>query len=180
MSAGRGAGYLSADAFSRARNVRLVLTDCDGVLTDAGVYYSERGEELKRFSLRDGMGVERLRVHAGIETGIVTREAGGAVRARAEKLGITELHLGALDKAAVFRAVASRAGLRLDEVAFVGDDVNDLPALGLAGFSACPADALAVVRDSVHFVSPSAGGHGAFRDVVEFVLRARLGAMPIP
>ena len=173
-------GSVSEDAIARARSIRLVLTDCDGVLTDGGAYYSDQGELLKRFSLRDGMGVERLRVHAGVETGLVTRETAGPVRARAEKLGIVELHLGALDKAAVVREVSGRLGFALDEIAFLRDDVHDLPALDICGLSACPADAFPAVRERVDFVCPSSGGHGAFRDLAEFVLRARLGVTPVP
>jgi 3-deoxy-D-manno-octulosonate 8-phosphate phosphatase (KDO 8-P phosphatase) len=173
-------GSVSAETVARARRILLLLTDCDGVLTDGGTYCSERGEEFKRFSLRDGMGVERLRRHGSVETGIVTSEASGPVRARAEKLGITELHLGVRDKGAVVREVAGRRGLELDEIAFLGDDVNDVPALELCGLSACPVDAFSTVRARVHFVCPSAGGHGAFRDLAELILRARLGMTPGP
>ena len=173
-------GTVSADTVERARRIRLVLTDCDGCLTDGAAYYSNRGEELKRFSLRDGMGVERLRIHARIETGIITREEGGPASARAEKLGVAELHLGAVDKSEVVRAVAVRRGLSLEEIAFLGDDVNDILALDLCGLAACPADAFLAVLKHVHFVCPSAGGCGAFRDLAEFLLRAQLGTTPVP
>src|SRR5215470_15127268 len=96
------------DALQKAKRIRLLLTDVDGVLTDGGVYYSAAGEELKRFSMRDGMGVERLREIAGIDIGIVTREDAGPIVARAEKLAIVELHTGARDKLAVVRGIAER------------------------------------------------------------------------
>jgi 3-deoxy-D-manno-octulosonate 8-phosphate phosphatase (KDO 8-P phosphatase) len=161
------------DFAARARQLRLVLTDCDGVLTDGGVYYSERGEELKRFNIRDGMGVERLRKLAGIETGIVTGEFSGSVSRRAEKLGITECHLGARDKAAVVRGILERLNLHSGEVAYLGDDVNDLPAFGVVGLTACPADALDEVAAAAQVVLKRAGGQGAFREFAELVLRAR-------
>lgn len=166
-------GWTPPDIALLARRLRLVLTDCDGVLTDGGVYYSERGEELKRFNIRDGMGVERLRTLAGIETGIVTGELSGAVLHRAEKLGIAECHLGAKDKAAVLRDIMARLNLGSDEIAYLGDDVNDLPAFALAGLTACPADAFAPVRAAAQVVLEASGGHGAFREFAELVLKAR-------
>ena len=98
----------------RAHPIRLLLTDSDGVLTDNGVYYSAAGEEMKRFSIRDGMGVERLRVFAGVEVGIITGERSSAVQRRAEKLGIPELHLGIRDKPAVLDELLARLGLTAD------------------------------------------------------------------
>ena len=118
---------ISSDIALRARQVKLVITDCDGVLTDGGVYYSARGEELKRFNIRDGMGVERLWKLAGIETGIITGENSPSVARRAKKLGIIECHLGAKDKAAKVGAILESRNLSAREVAYLGDDVNDLP-----------------------------------------------------
>lgn len=172
-------GALSDDVLERARRVRLVLTDCDGVLTDGCVHVSEHAEELKSFSLRDGMGVERLRVHAGIETGILTREVSGFAKARARKLSISELHTGVHDKAEVARSIAARKGLGLEEVAYLGDDVNDLGLLRAAGLSACPSDAFFLVLPAVRFVCPSPGGRGAFRDLAELVLFARRSETPL-
>jgi 3-deoxy-D-manno-octulosonate 8-phosphate phosphatase (KDO 8-P phosphatase) len=171
-------GSLPAELLERARRVRLVLTDVDGCLTDGCVWVSEKGEELKRFSLRDGMGVERLRTHLGIPTGFVTREATGFAAARARKLGVSLVETGAREKADVVRAVAARRKCDLAEVAFLGDDVNDLATLELVGLAACPADAFALVRPAAHFVCPSPGGGGAFRDLAELVLYANLGETP--
>jgi 3-deoxy-D-manno-octulosonate 8-phosphate phosphatase (KDO 8-P phosphatase) len=158
----------------RATRIKLVLTDCDGVLTDAGVYYSARGEELKRFSLRDGMGVELLR-NAGIETAIVTREKSEIVLRRAEKLKI-HAHLGVADKAAALDDILSHHGARPSEVAYIGDDVNDLGVIErLRGEGLCgaPRDAMTEVAGRVHFVASHPGGYGAFRDFAEWLLRAR-------
>jgi YrbI family 3-deoxy-D-manno-octulosonate 8-phosphate phosphatase len=159
----------------RLAAVRLLLTDCDGVLTDAGVFYSARGEELTRFSRRDGMGVDRLRA-AGIETGLVSREDSPIAARRAERLRLAEVHLGVTDKLAAIAAVASRRGLELEQVAFIGDDVQDLDALRAVGLSGCPADAEPEVRDAVHFVASRRGGHGAFREFAELILTARAAA----
>jgi 3-deoxy-D-manno-octulosonate 8-phosphate phosphatase (KDO 8-P phosphatase) len=160
----------------RALRLKLVLTDCDGVLTDGGVYYSATGEELKRFDIRDGMGVERLRNLAGIETGIVTGENSPSVVQRAQKLGIAECHLGCKDKAATVLAILERRKLRAEEVAYLGDDVNDLPAFTIVGLTSCPGDAFDEVKTAADLVLENPGGHGAFREFAEIVLQARAGA----
>ena len=164
---------LPAELRDRARRVKLVLTDCDGVLTDAGVYVSADGERLKRFSLRDGMGVERLRTIGNIPTGIITREQSAIVAKRAEKLRIEELHLGVRDKLPTVRAIAAARDLSLEEIAYIGDDMNDLEVLDRVGLSAAPADAEPLVLDRVHYVCQRAGGHGAFREFAELVLAAQ-------
>lgn len=158
----------------RASRVKLVLTDCDGVLTDNGVYYSARGEELKRFSIRDGMGVERLR-NAGIETAIITGENAEMVLKRADKLRI-RAHLGIKDKAGALANILAQHRARADQVAYIGDDVNDLGAIegvldgGLVG---APADAMPEVARRVHYQTRAVGGHGAFREFAEWILTAR-------
>ncbi len=164
---------LSPELLSKAARIRLILTDCDGVLTDAGVYYSERGEELKRFNIRDGMAVERLRNLAGVDVGIVTGERSGSVVKRAEKLAITEYHLNAKDKDAVVRSILVRLGLQTEELAYIGDDVNDLPAFALAGLTACPADAVDEIRAQADIILKKCGGHGAFREFSEIIISAR-------
>jgi 3-deoxy-D-manno-octulosonate 8-phosphate phosphatase (KDO 8-P phosphatase) len=153
----------------RASRIKLVLTDNDGVLTDTGVYYSEHGEELKRFSIRDGMGVERLR-NIGIETGIITGETSGSVKKRAEKLLITELHLGIKDKPRVLAEILERKNLKRENIAYIGDDVNDVEIIKLVGLSASPADAMPVVKKIVNYVCTASSGNGAFRDFAEFII----------
>ncbi len=176
------ASALSAKELARrAARLRLVLTDSDGVLTDTGVYYSERGEEMKRFSIRDGMGVERLR-HAGVETGIVTGERSPFVLRRAEKLGLRHVLLGVKDKLGAVQALCAEEGLTLDQVAFIGDDVNDLEVLTVLtthSLTASPADALPSVMEAVIHVCSAPGGHGAFRDFAEWILGHRAAA-PTP
>ncbi len=159
----------------RAKNIRLLLSDNDGVLTDNGVYYSERGEELKRYSIRDGMGVERLEA-VGIITGIMTGETSLNLKKRAEKLKIKHLYPGVKDKESRLGSVLSETGLVLDEVAYMGDDVNDLgimEAVAVAGLTACPGDATGFVRPVVHYICRAGGGNGAFREFAEMLIRLR-------
>lgn len=158
--------------------IRLVLTDNDGVLTDGCVWYSERGEELKRYSLRDGMGVARLRSECGIETGIITGEHSPSLVRRAEKLGIGELHLGCRDKSAVLDDILARHGLVDHQIAYIGDDVNDLAVLRRVGFAATPADGMAEVRGIVHHVCAARGGDGAFREFAELIIAGRQRPLP--
>jgi 3-deoxy-D-manno-octulosonate 8-phosphate phosphatase (KDO 8-P phosphatase) len=163
-----------AEAVSRARRLRLVLTDCDGVLTDGTVFYGPEGEALVRFSRRDGMGVERLR-EGGLETAIVTRERSPIVARRAEKLAIP-VYEGVRDKRALLTALEDARGLTADELAFIGDDVNDLglmQVLASRGLTAAPADAEPQVAAAVHLRCHRPGGQGAFREFAEWILELR-------
>lgn len=160
---------------ARAARIRLVVSDVDGVLTDAGVYYSAAGEELKRFSMRDGMGVELLR-DAGIRTALMTRENSPIVATRAKKLQIENLWSAQRDKGATLPGLVAELGLMPDQVAYIGDDVNDLGALAWVateGLAVCPADAVNKVREAAHFVTAARGGHGAFRELCDLILDQR-------
>jgi 3-deoxy-D-manno-octulosonate 8-phosphate phosphatase (KDO 8-P phosphatase) len=164
-----------ADLATRARRVALVVSDVDGVWTDAGVYYSASGEALKRFSVRDGMGVERLR-DAGVETGVVTGEQSPAVLRRAEKLQVRLVFTGVKDKRAILPEILRQSELSLGQLAYIGDDHNDLGiirAVAEEGLTAAPSDAMPEVARSVHFRSVYPGGHGAFRDFAEWLLALR-------
>jgi YrbI family 3-deoxy-D-manno-octulosonate 8-phosphate phosphatase len=146
--------------------------DVDGVLTDAGMYYSESGDEWKKFNTRDGMGIKLLQ-KAGLITAIVTQERTRLVARRAEKLAIPELHQGVMDKLTVIRGMAARHGLSLRHVAYVGDDINDIEALKAVGFSAAPADGLPQVLEIVDYICRQKGGEGAVRELVEIILLSR-------
>jgi YrbI family 3-deoxy-D-manno-octulosonate 8-phosphate phosphatase len=154
------------------KRLRLFATDVDGVLTDAGMYYSESGDEWKKFNTRDGMGIKLLQ-KAGLITALVTQEHTKLVARRAEKLAIPEVHQGAVDKLTVLKEMAERHGFLLQEVAYIGDDVNDLAALKAVGFSAAPADALPPVRQVVDYVCRKKGGEGAVREVADLILNAQ-------
>ena len=146
--------------------------DVDGVLTDAGMYYSESGDEWKKFNTRDGMGIKLLQ-KAGLITAIVTQERTRLVARRAEKLAIPELHQGVMDKLSVIRDMAIRHGISLGQVAYIGDDVNDIEALKAVGLSAAPADGLPQVVAIVDYVCRQKGGEGAVRELVEMILPSR-------
>lgn len=163
------------EIYARAKRIALVVTDVDGVLTDAGVYYSERGEELKRFSVRDGMGVERLR-DVGIATAILTRETSGPVAARAQKLQLSRVYSGVHDKLAHLEVILQDTGLNASQLAYIGDDVNDLgilEAIGKNGLTSAPADAIPAVKNTAIHRCEAKGGHGAFREFAEWILKAR-------
>lgn len=155
------------------RHIRLFATDVDGVLTDAGMYYSESGDEWKKFNTRDGMGIKLLQ-KAGLITAIVTQERTRLVARRAEKLAIPELHQGVMDKLSVIREMAMRHGISLQEIAYIGDDVNDIEALKAVGVSAAPADGLPQVLEAVDYVCQKRGGEGAVRELVELILQSRV------
>jgi 3-deoxy-D-manno-octulosonate 8-phosphate phosphatase (KDO 8-P phosphatase) len=161
------------ELLKRAQKIKLLLTDVDGVLTDTGVYYSVNGEELKRYSIRDGMGVERLRKLVNVETGIITRENTGIVKSRAVKLKIIELHLGAMEKEKNLDEICKRKNLSKDEIAFIGDDTNDIEIMKSVGLSACPKDATRFAKNVADLILESKGGQGAFRDLAEFIIEAK-------
>lgn len=154
------------------RGIRLFATDVDGVLTDAGMYYSESGDEWKKFNTHDGMGIKLLQ-KAGLVTAIITQESTKIVMRRAQKLTIPEVHQGVYDKLAVLKELVARHGFSLDQVAYIGDDVNDLQALGVVGFSAAPADGMPPVLKTVRYVCKKKGGEGAVREVADLILAAQ-------
>jgi 3-deoxy-D-manno-octulosonate 8-phosphate phosphatase (KDO 8-P phosphatase) len=158
-------------ASEKAARVRLFLTDVDGVLTDGGIIYDASGVETKRFHVRDGHGIKMLQ-RGGVAVGIITGRSSDVVAIRARELGIGIVRQGVHDKAAAWRAILSETGISAEETAYVGDDIVDLPLLRLVGFSAAPSDAEPYVLEAVDYVSSRAGGHGAVREIVEFLLRA--------
>lgn len=163
-----------AEVVRRVRELSLVLTDCDGVLTDGGVYYGPSGDELRKFSVRDGMGFSLLR-GAGLSCGIVSGEAARSIAARAEKLALTEVHLGVREKGACLARILERRAIAPSACAYIGDDINDLPifsALSL-GVTACPADAAEEVMATAHVILPVKGGEHAFRAFSEFLISHR-------
>ncbi len=155
-----------------AKKIKLVITDVDGVLTDTGVYYSERGEEMKRFSIRDGMGVERLR-NVGVETAIITGEGSPSVLKRAEKLHINELHLRVKNKIELLGQICEKHNITPLEIAYIGDDVNDVEMMQAVGLAASPADGMSFAKDAAHFICSARGGHGAFREFAELIIAAQ-------
>lgn len=162
------------DVTERARRVRALVLDVDGVLTDAILWYGSRGEVIKGFSARDGFAIKAAQ-GAGIAVAVLSGRLSSLLRARLRDLGIPkELVIqGSTGKGPDLIRLADRLGIQPVEVAYMGDDIPDLPALALAGFAACPADAVAEVRDQSHYVCSIGGGRGAVRELVEFVLTAQ-------
>lgn len=150
------------------RRIRLLVVDVDGTLTDGGMYYDGRGEALKKFDTRDAKGMLMLR-DAGVEVAVVTAETSAVVTARMRKLGLTDYHPGIKDKPAWLRAACTARGLALEQVAYIGDDLNDLEGLRLAGLSCCPADAVPEVRATALYVCAQRGGAGAVREVCDLI-----------
>lgn len=151
--------------------IKAIAMDVDGVLTDGGVWWGPNGEEWKRFHFADIMGLSLAR-KSGIIIAFLSGEDSPLVDRLANKLGITDVHKDCKDKAGALRAFSERHGLLLQEICFIGDDVNDLPALTIAGLSACPSDARPSVRKSCQLVTKLAGGNGAVREVVDILLGA--------
>jgi 3-deoxy-D-manno-octulosonate 8-phosphate phosphatase (KDO 8-P phosphatase) len=162
------------DLLTRARRVKAIVLDVDGVLTDASLYYGARGEVLKAFSARDGFAI-RMATNEGIAVAILSGRLAGPVRPRLSDLGIPREMViqGSRDKKADVSVLAARIGVPVAEIAFMGDDLPDLPALTVVGLAACPADAASEVRERCHFVAGSPGGHGAVRELVKLLLEAR-------
>jgi YrbI family 3-deoxy-D-manno-octulosonate 8-phosphate phosphatase len=154
------------------KELKLFATDVDGVLTDAGMYYGESGEELKKFNTRDGMGIKLLQAE-GVMIAIITMEQTKIVARRAKKLGITEVFQGAKDKVSVLTHLSEKFNIPFEQMAYMGDDVNDVGALQAVGYAAAPADCVDQVRLVVHYLCQKKGGEGAVREVIDMILAAR-------
>lgn len=152
--------------------VRLLLLDVDGVLTDGRVLYSDRGEELKAFHTQDGLGL-RLLQRAGLQLGLITGRISEAVRRRARELDIDLVYEGVKDKAVLLEEISGKTGISLAEMAFVGDDLVDLPPMIRVGVAIAVANAVEEVKAAAAIVTRSRGGHGAVREVVETILKAQ-------
>ena len=150
--------------------IKLFLTDCDGCLTDGGMYYSENGDELKKFNTKDGMGFALLR-QKGIVPGIITSETVDLNRRRAEKLKLDILEMGCKDKLTAIKHICDSRGISLDNVCYIGDDINDIEALKSVGFGCCPANAMPEVKKTVDYVATAIGGAGVIREIVEKIIR---------
>jgi 3-deoxy-D-manno-octulosonate 8-phosphate phosphatase (KDO 8-P phosphatase) len=157
---------------ARLARIELLAMDVDGTLTDGTILLTSTGDEIKGFSSRDGIGLKLLRL-AGLEAAFVTARSGFAVRRRAKELGVRDVVLGSQDKGAALRALAKKRGLPLERIAFMGDDLQDLPALTIAGVSIAVADAPREVRERVDLVTRARGGSGAVREAIERLLAAQ-------
>jgi YrbI family 3-deoxy-D-manno-octulosonate 8-phosphate phosphatase len=170
---------MTPDVRARARKVRLVAMDVDGVLTDAGMYYTETGDELKKFNTRDGMGVALAR-EAGLKTAILTREVTKIVERRGVKMRIDHVFIGVTDKLACMRELLGELGLTLEQVAYIGDDVNDYELLCHVGLAAAVRDASRLPKSVAHLITEAKGGEGAVRELCELILEAQREHLPVP
>jgi 3-deoxy-D-manno-octulosonate 8-phosphate phosphatase (KDO 8-P phosphatase) len=162
----------SPDALERARRVRLMVFDVDGVLTDGRLWYGPKGEVMKAFHSLDGHGVKLLQ-QAGIAAGILSGRSSAAVALRAAELGVAHVLQGIEDKRAAFAALLARLGLEPREAGYMGDDLPDLPVLAHCGFACAPREACAEVLRGAHYVASAPAGGGAAREVCEFLLRSQ-------
>lgn len=157
---------------NRLKKIRLLILDVDGTMTDGAMYYSAEGDIMKRFYVQDGMGITLLQ-RAGIDVALLTSENSPIVLARAKKLGIRNAILGCRAKKQAVEDLAKSLQLNLDEIAYMGDDVNDEAPMKIVGAAACPADAVYVIRSVSHYVCACRGGHGALREFAEMLLKSQ-------
>ncbi|MBI1195190.1 MAG: HAD-IIIA family hydrolase [Gammaproteobacteria bacterium] len=162
---------ISGELLARAAAVRLVIFDVDGVLTDGGLHFDQEGREHKVFNSRDGHGMKML-MESGVEIGIITGRTSVAVSRRMEGLGVRHLYQGQQDKVPAYEELSARLGLKPEQVAYVGDDVVDLPIMCRIGLPVAVADAHELVRETAAWTTPNPGGRGAARDVCELILKA--------
>ena len=160
------------DASSRAKHVRLMIFDVDGVLTDGSLHFGTDGELIKTFNVLDGQGI-RLLQDAGIATAIISARQSALVQRRASDLGITHVHQGVHDKRVAFDQLIAHTGIAAQHCGFIGDDVIDLPILLRAGFAASVPNGHAEVRQRVHYITTEHGGRGAVRELCDFILQAQ-------
>jgi N-acylneuraminate cytidylyltransferase len=149
--------------------IKMFLTDCDGTLTDGGMYYSAEGDAMKKFNTRDGVGLRLLKEH-GIITGITTCEDSEIVRKRGEKLNADEILLGVSDKVQAVKGLCEKYDIKLSEVAYIGDDLNDIGVMNTVGLAICPANAATAVKAGANYITECSGGQGAVREAAEYIL----------
>src|SRR5690349_4594751 len=157
---------------ARARAVRLLVLDVDGVLTDGRLYYADDGVELKTFNIQDGLGI-RMLIASGVMVGIISGRRSRALELRAENLGVQHVFLGVSDKLSVFEELLRALSLSVQAAAAIGDDLPDLPILRRCELAACVPEAPALVQEHVHYVTQRSGGRGAVRELCELIMRAQ-------
>ncbi|MDR0806556.1 MAG: 3-deoxy-manno-octulosonate-8-phosphatase KdsC [Enterobacteriaceae bacterium] len=165
-------GAVSKAIFQRAANIRLLICDVDGVLSDGLIYMGNQGEELKSFNVRDGYGIRCL-ITSGIEVAIITGRSARLVEDRAKTLGISHLYQGQSDKLIAFSKIISDLSLSPEQVAYIGDDLIDLPVMQKVGLAVAVADAHPLLIPKAHYVTQIAGGRGAVRELCDLILQAQ-------
>ncbi len=161
---------------SKARGIRLIITDIDGVLTDGSVFLDETDNELKAFNIKDGLGIKML-LNNGVEVAVITGRKSTLVARRMKELGVTEVHQKQPDKRACFKSLLKKYKLQASEVAYLGDDLPDLPLIKQSGLGVSVADCHWFMLQHSDWITSSAGGKGAFREVAELILSSQ-GKLP--
>lgn len=162
----------SISVLPKIPEIKMFLTDCDGCLTDGGMYYSENGDELKKFNTRDGMGFKLLQ-ERGIVTGIITSENVSLNKRRAEKLKLDILEMGCRDKLNRIIEICGERGIALENVCYIGDDINDVDALQAVGYGCVPSDAMPQAKSVSKYISNAKGGEGVIREIVEYIFNSQ-------
>jgi 3-deoxy-D-manno-octulosonate 8-phosphate phosphatase (KDO 8-P phosphatase) len=163
---------ISEDVLARARRIKLLLMDCDGVLTDGRIWLNEDYDEQKGFHVRDGQGISLMHC-AGLRTGIISGRKSTAVERRAHDLKITYVHQFAKDKIKALEEIIRAAGVSPEECVFVGDDLADIRVMRHVGLAVAVADAVEETRQAAHYVTKIRGGHGAVREICELILKSQ-------
>jgi 3-deoxy-D-manno-octulosonate 8-phosphate phosphatase (KDO 8-P phosphatase) len=156
----------------KLQRIRALVLDVDGVLTDGGIYLTDEGHSMKRFDVKDGMGLVMVQ-RSGVRAALVSMESGELVEARARKLGIADVYTDVQDKLAVLQSFLKKYSFKPRELAYVGDDITDLLAMNFAGVAICPSDAHPQVRRAADWVTRAPGGRGCVREVADAILKAR-------
>ncbi len=160
------------NATEKAKKVKMILLDVDGVLTDGSIIYSSNCGEIKIFNAQDGYGIVRA-IELGLKVGIITGRESSIIKKRADELGISDLIQSSIDKVKPFENLMAKYNLKPEEFCYIGDDILDIPLLKIVGFSAAPANARVEVRRVVDYVASTSGGNGAVREVIDFILKAQ-------
>lgn len=153
----------------KCKLIKLIISDVDGVLTDGGIYYSEKGETLKKFNTRDGMAIELLRKN-NIKTLLMTKENSKIVKKRATKIKVASCLIGIKKKEQELKKISRKFHIKPENIAYVGDDINDIEIMKLVGFSISPADGLTEVKKNADYICKSKGGEGVLREIMELIL----------
>ena len=162
----------TTDLQARAKRIKLLLMDCDGVLTDCRLWLTAEGDEQKSFHARDGQGISLFH-RAGLKTGIISRRTSNAVERRAQELKMSFVRQYAKDKAKALEEILTEAGVSANQCAYIGDDVADIPVMRRVGFSVAVADAVEETKRTAHYVTEHKGGRGAVREVCDLILKAQ-------
>lgn len=180
--------HLSIDCFLRQSltfkrdtlsQIKLLLLDVDGILTDGGMYVSEKGDQIKKFNAKDGLAIRRLE-RTGIKVGFISSSSNvGIIQARADMLKVPHVYVGPRPKLEILHEWLQKLSLNASQVAFIGDDLNDLPIMQAVGFSACPSDAARQIREKVDLVLPQKGGEGCVRAFIEDVMQIDLSTLSV-